>query len=124
MGVFDKNQAILNIYHLSIANLIPAMVFLLLMQFDLKEMFSKGIGCACTIGAKKYWLLIFLSLVVSLFSQIVAIKLAPTNHTIVSIAIASTLGILSSFTPLKKLNGSQEVAITMLYMVVALMGSN
>ena len=68
MGVFDKNQAILNIYHLSIANLIPAMVFLLLMQFDLKKIFS-------------------------------------------------------SFTPLKKLNGSQEVAITMLYMVVALIGS-
>ena len=44
MGVFDKNQAILNIYHLSIANLIPAMIFLLLIQLDLKEIFSKGIG--------------------------------------------------------------------------------
>lgn len=81
------------------------------------------IGCACGMGAKRYWLLIALALIVSLVSQVLAdyILFLNTNTTIV--LLASLFGVAGSFTKLRELNGSSEVATTMLYVIIALIGS-
>jgi uncharacterized membrane protein len=81
------------------------------------------IGCACSIGAKRYWLLIAFALGVSLFSQVIATKIVILNATTSIVLLASLFGILGSFTKLKELNGSSEVATTMLYIIIALIGS-
>ncbi|MFK5937763.1 MAG: DUF819 family protein [Sulfurimonas sp.] len=81
------------------------------------------IGCACSMGAKRYWLLIALSLAVSLLSQMIATKFVLLNATTSIVLLASLFGILGSFTRLKNLNGSSEVSTTMLYIIIALIGS-
>jgi len=80
-------------------------------------------GCACTMGAKRYWLLIAFALFVSLFSQLLAQKIVFLNQTTSMVIIASIFGILGSFTVLKTINGASEVATTMLYVIIALIGS-
>ncbi|MFT7003776.1 MAG: putative membrane protein, partial [Sulfurimonas sp.] len=81
------------------------------------------IGCACNMGAPRYWLLILLALVASIASQVIAQNIEILNKTTTIVLIASTLGVLGSFTRLKELNGSSEVASTMLYLLIALIGS-
>jgi uncharacterized membrane protein len=81
------------------------------------------IGCACSMGAPRYWLLIALALVASMASQIIAQNIEILNKTTTIVLLASTLGVLGSFTKLKELNGSSEVASTMLYILIALIGS-
>ncbi|RLA74031.1 MAG: DUF819 domain-containing protein [Epsilonproteobacteria bacterium] len=86
------------------------------------------IGCACNIGAKRYWLLIVLSVVVSLLVQVVTEILADQNLLFISstttmVVLATIFGVLASFTKLKNLNGSSEVANSMLFMLIALIGS-
>ena len=85
--------------------------------------YLNDIGCACSMGAKRYWLLIAFALVVSLFSQILATQLTLFNTTTTIVLLASLFGILGSFTKLKEVNGSSEVATTMLYIIIALIGS-
>ena len=80
-------------------------------------------GCACTMGASRYWLLIFFALGVSLFSQTLAYKIDFISQTTSVVIIASGLGILGSFTALRNVGGSSEVATTMLYVIIALIGS-
>ena len=82
------------------------------------------IGCACSMGAKRYWLLIGFALVVSLFCQILATKVVILNATTSMILFATLLGIAGSFTKLRTINGSSEVSTTMLYILIALIGSN
>ncbi len=81
------------------------------------------IGCACTIGAKRYWLLIILSLIVSFISQLIATKLSIISATTTMVIMATLFGVLASFTKLREFNGSSEVASSMLYMLIALIGS-
>jgi uncharacterized membrane protein len=81
------------------------------------------IGCACSMGAKRYWLLIAFALGVSLLSQVIATKFVLLNTTTTIVLLASLFGILGSFTKLKEINGSSEVATTMLYIIIALIGS-
>jgi len=81
------------------------------------------IGCACTMGAKRYWLLILLALFVSFISQFFAQYITWINTTTTVVLIASFLGVLGSFTKLREVGGSSEVATTMLYLIIALMGS-
>ncbi|HFB54050.1 MAG TPA: DUF819 family protein [Sulfurimonas autotrophica] len=81
------------------------------------------IGCACAMGAKRYWLLIVLALVASLLSQLLANYFVIFNKTTSIVIIATLLGVLGSFTRLRALNGSNEVATTMLYILIALIGS-
>ena len=81
------------------------------------------IGCACTIGTKRYWLLIILAITASFTSQALAEYFVLLNKTTTIVLIASLLGVLGSFTKLKELNGSSEVASTMLYIIIALIGS-
>lgn len=81
------------------------------------------IGCACNIGTKRYWTLIILSLLVSFLSQFISLHVAIINSTTTMVIVATLLGIAASFTKLKELNGSSEVATSMLYMLIALIGS-
>jgi len=81
------------------------------------------IGCACAMGAKRYWLLIALALGASLLSQLLANYVVIVNKTTSIVIIATLLGLLGSFTRLRELNGSNEVATTMLYILIALIGS-
>jgi uncharacterized membrane protein len=81
------------------------------------------IGCACSMGAKRYWLLIALALGVSLLSQLLASEFVILNATTSMVIFATLFGILGSFTKLRYLNGSSEVATTMLYILIALIGS-
>lgn len=81
------------------------------------------IGCACTIGAKRYWLLILLSIVVSFVTQFLALKINLLNSTTTIVIFASLFGILGSFTKLREVGGSNEIATTMLYVLIALIGS-
>ena len=83
-----------------------------------------AIGCACSMGAKRYWLLIALALGVSLLSQVLATKFVILNATTSMIIFATLLGIAGSFTKLRFVNGSSEVSTTMLYTLIALIGSN
>ena len=81
------------------------------------------IGCACNMGAPRYWLLIAFALLVSFFSQIIAENVVLLNKTTTIVLLASGFGILGSFTKLREINGSSEVATTMLYIIIALIGS-
>lgn len=85
--------------------------------------YLSDIGCACSMGAKRYWLLIVLSLLVSLISQIISSYFSIFNATTTIVIISSFLGILGSFTKLREINGSSEVATSMLYIIIALIGS-
>jgi len=90
---------------------------------DENKAYMSDVGCACAMGAKRYWLLIFFAIFASLFSQVTSHNITFLNQTTTIVIIASTLGILGSFTALKTINGSSEVATTMLYIIVALIGS-
>lgn len=81
------------------------------------------LGCACSIGAKRYYPLILLAILVSIFSQIFANFFTLISVTTTVVLIATFLGVLGSFTNLKYLNGSSEIATTMLFFLVALIGS-
>lgn len=81
------------------------------------------IGCACNVGAKRYWLLILLSVVVAFTVNIVALEFKIFNYTTTTVVLATIFGVLGSFTKLKTINGSTEVSTTMLYILIALIGS-
>lgn len=83
-----------------------------------------SIGCSCTIGAKKYWFLILLSIVVAFVVNLIAQSgFALFNYTTTTVVLATLFGVIGSFTKLKNINGASEVATTMLYMLIALIGS-
>jgi len=81
------------------------------------------IGCACSMGAKRYWLLILLGLIVSFVSQYLSTLFTILNTTTTVVILASLFGVLGSFTKMRELNGSSEVATSMLYIIIALIGS-
>ena len=81
------------------------------------------IGCACSMGAKRYWLLILLALVASFVAQYISTNFVLLNATTTTVLVASLFGVLGSFTKLKEINGSSEVATSMLYVIIALIGS-
>lgn len=81
------------------------------------------IGCACSMGAPRYWLLIAFAIFVSFISQVIAENFQILNSTTTIVVLASLFGVLGSFTKLKEIKGSSEVATTMLYIIIALIGS-
>jgi len=104
--------------------LVPfAKIFSKFTKSEEKLQYLDKIGCACSMGAKRYWLLILLALGVSLFSQIIAVKFVILNATTSIVLFSTLLGVLGSFTKLRFINGSNEVATTMLYILIALIGS-
>lgn len=82
-----------------------------------------SIGCSCTVGAKRYWLLVLLALIVSFVTQLIATKITLLNTTTTIVILASLFGIIGSFTKLREVGGSNEIATTMLYILIALIGS-
>jgi len=82
------------------------------------------IGCACNMGAKRYWLLILLALSISFLTQYISTLFVIINATTSMVIFASLFGILGSFTRLKELNGSSELSTSMLYLIIALIGSH
>ena len=81
------------------------------------------VGCACNLGAPKYWFLISLALLASLISQVIAQVVVLLSQTTTIVLVSSILGVIGSFTRLKFINGSSEVSMSMLYMIIALIGS-
>jgi len=81
------------------------------------------IGCACSMGTKRYWLLILLSLLVSFVAQYLSTLFTFLNATTTVVLLATIFGILGSFTKMREMNGSSEVATSMLYIIIALIGS-
>ena len=104
--------------------LVPfAKVFNHFTKSDENMAYLSDIGCACNMGAKRYWLLIFFSIVISFISQVIANEIQFLNNTTTIVLLASLFGVLGSFTKLRDMNGSSEVATTMLYIIIALIGS-
>jgi uncharacterized membrane protein len=81
------------------------------------------IGCSCTIGAKRYWLLLMISITVSMLSQLLALNIHTLSQTTWVVLIATIFGLIGSQTPLSKINGATQISNTMLYLLVALIGS-
>ncbi len=104
--------------------LVPfAKIFNKFTKSEEKLAYLDKIGCACSMGAKRYWLLIVLALGASLLSQLLATKFVLLNTTTSIVLFSTLLGIAGSFTKLRAINGSNEVATTMLYILIALIGS-
>lgn len=104
--------------------LVPfASVFNKFTKSDENLAYLGDIGCACNMGAPRYWLLIAFALLVSFVAQIIAENFQFLNKTTTVVLLASLFGVLGSFTKLKEINGSSEVATTMLYIIIALIGS-
>lgn len=104
--------------------LVPfAKVFNRFSKSDENMAYLGEIGCACSMGAKRYWLLIFLAIIASLLSQLLAEQVEFLNKTTTIVLLSSFFGVLGSFTKLRYINGSNEVATTMLYIIIALIGS-
>lgn len=81
------------------------------------------IACSCKLGAKRYWLLVLISLLVSFLSQFTSQNISFINSTTTMVISATIAGIIGSFTRLSELNGSNEIATSMLFMLIALIGS-
>jgi uncharacterized membrane protein len=84
----------------------------------------QGIGCSCTIGPKRYWLLLGIALAVSILAQLLGAHLNALSQTTWVVLLATLFGLIGSRTPLQRLNGSSELSNTMLYLLVALIGSH
>ncbi len=84
---------------------------------------SKALGCACEMGAPRYGVLLLLALAVALLVQLFAKELGGLSSTTWVVLLATLLGVGASFTPLRRLKGSSNIATTMLYLLVALIGS-
>jgi uncharacterized membrane protein len=102
-------------------NIAPSVVFLYALDFDIRSFLKNKIGCACKMGTKQYWVVVVIALAVSLATQIGVNYLYEENF-IVTLGVALFIGFILSFTPLKSLNGTQEIATTMLYLLSAIVG--
>ena len=73
------------------------------------------------MGAKQYWLVVLLAFGVSLLAQI-GVNYFYKESFFATLGVALTMGVLLSFTRLKNLNGTHEIATTMLYLLSAVVG--
>ncbi len=106
-----------------VENLLPATLFLLMIDFDIRTLFRNAVGCSCKMGTKRYWLVVALGIVASLLSQAVGEWLYPSFGLLIAGSFSFFIGWLASLTPLRYLNGTQEVATTMLYLLVSVSGA-
>jgi uncharacterized membrane protein len=74
-------------------------------------------------GAKRYLLLTLVAIAASLLTQEIAHHVEFINATTLSVVLATLFGVLGSFTKLRSMNGSSEIASFMLYVLIALIGS-
>ena len=82
-----------------------------------------GVACSCTLGAKRYWLFVFLAFGVSILVQSIGHFIDLFSTTTTNVLLATLLGVGASFTRLREFNGSSELANTLLYLLIALIGS-
>ena len=124
-GFFAHTQGIYELQKKIISNLLPAMLFLIFIDLDIKHLFrASEIGCSCTIGPKRYWFLLILSFFVSLVSQFIGLHVEFLVPFLSAALIASLVGVAFSFTKLKEVNGIRDIATTMLYLLVAVIGTS
>ncbi len=81
------------------------------------------IACSCTLGPKRYYRTLLLSLLAALLAQIAAAQLPFLGATVWSVVLATLLGLALSFSPLRHESAAQPLSSTMLYLLVALIGS-
>ncbi len=105
-----------------IFNLAPATLFLYMLDVDLKRLLKNGIGCSCEMGAKRYWLIVSSALAASFIAQIAAYALFVQHPFLAAIAVSALIGALASFSPLGRQCGTEDVATTMLYLLLAAVG--
>lgn len=124
-GLFAHTQGIYELQKKVMSNLLPAMLFLIFIDLDIKNLFkASDIGCSCTIGPKRYWFLLIISFLVSLVSQFIGLHVEFLLPLLSAALIASLLGLAFSFTKLKEVNGIRDIATTMLYLLVAVIGTS
>ncbi len=102
-----------------ILNLAPATLFLFMLDVDLKRFLKNGIGCSCKMGAKRYWLIVLFALLASFVAQIAAFTLFPSYPLLGASVFGTILGLLASFSPLRSWCGTEDVATTMLYLLLS-----
>jgi uncharacterized membrane protein len=105
-----------------INNLLPPMMFLFSLDLDIERIFKNEIGCSCKMGAKRYALLLAIAFFVSLVSQLIALEFHSQYTLTISVLIAFVSGYIASFTRLKFLNGSEDLATSMLYLLSGVVG--
>ncbi|RUM61093.1 MAG: DUF819 domain-containing protein [Sulfurimonas sp.] len=81
------------------------------------------LGCACEMGAPKYWSLLLLAVGIALLTQLLAATLEGLSTMTWVVLLATVFGVAASLTPIRQYNGSSRLATTMLYLLVALIGS-
>jgi len=105
-----------------ITNLAPATFFLLAIDFDIKTLLQNKIGCSCKMGAKRYWLIVLMAVAVSFLLQYIAALYNVAFPVETTTAAAFVFGLVGSKTRLREINGTQEIATTMLYLLSAVVG--
>ncbi|MBU0631953.1 DUF819 family protein [bacterium] len=124
LGVFAHTQEINRLYTVVTNNLFPAMVFLFFIDIDLKNLLKgSALGCSCSIGPKRYWLILGLSFFVSFLCQFISLHVSFIDRHLAAVNVAAFFGMFASFTPIKNINGIKDIATTMLYLLSALFGS-
>jgi uncharacterized membrane protein len=88
-----------------------------------REKISSKVSYEGNKGARKYLFLTLLAMGISLIVQVIARHVEIINSTTVTVLLATLFGVLGSFTKLKRVNGSSEIASVMLYILIALIGS-
>ena len=111
----ESNELLLE--HL-ILNLTPATLFLFVLDLDWRRLLKNGIGCSCTMGAKRYWLLLILVFIVSFIAQLLAYRFLPAHPLFGASLFGALLGGIASFSPLRKICGSEDIATTMFYLLL------
>ncbi len=105
-----------------ISNLAPAVLFLFLLDIDPKRLLKHGIGCSCKMGAKRYWFILLSAFGASFLAQVLAYRFLPLHPLRGALLFAAAMGISASLSPMRKLCGTEDVATTMFYLLLAAVG--
>lgn len=123
-GLFAHTKEIEGIYLAARNNLLPAMLFLIFIDFDFKALLkASNIGCSCSIGPKRYWFILIFSLLVSFISQLISLHVSIIHPFFSTVILSALFGVVASLTPMKTINGIKDIATTMLYLLAALISS-
>jgi uncharacterized membrane protein len=131
--LFSLDLKSVEVVKTTLQNLLPAIIFLTFLRTDFKSLWyelrgfflnkkgEKPLGCAFEMGAKRYWVVVTLALGVSLFCQVFMFRLGFFSS-YGSVVLAAVFGILARYTLLRNVAGSLDVARTMVYLFVSLLG--
>ena len=105
-----------------ILNIAPAMFFLYGIDLDLKKLLKNAIGCSCKMGAKRYWLFVVMSFVISFITQLIAYNIEQLPIVVSSCVLSGIIGFFVGRTKIKEINGSEDIATSMLYLLAIFVG--